>query len=426
MKKIFLIIIAVVFAVNIQAQKLIDTYKKGPVKLLVDETYAQDNDWEKVFETYYDTIYNTPMGDRKSIKLLPNGELVVNHEYRNYYSKFSSTGQFIKEFGVYSSSGKQFKKTKPIEGVVNQNTLFTELDNMGKMLCFDFNGNYKKTLTLDYMAKKIIALSNGKLAVVGWSIWSDKFRDFVAIVDYETNKQNIIWDNFTTRNRDKSLKKNLYNYQYKFEKAGMISFNTMPFTKSVGMSSPPQINSVNNKLVVSNPQTGEIATYSSNGHLISKSKINWSNPSIAVEEQIVMHKKTIKKFEAMQDYQFSKGASKDENKKALVHILKEMRADLGRITEPIQIPYFSTIIQDSDDNLLFFEYPKEDNKNVFNVWIYGDDGQFNCKSSFVCEAYELEINPSKMVFKDGYIYALQKKKNVQGNPLRLVRFKLTN
>ena len=75
---------------------------------------------------------------------------------------------------------------------------------------------------------------------------------------------------------------------------------------------------------------------------------------------------------------------------------------------------------------MFFEFPKEVNANKFNVWIYKEDGKFVGQSSFVCDDYDLQIKPSKMVFRDGYIYALQTLKKASGVPLRLVRFKLTN
>jgi hypothetical protein len=107
-------------------------------------------------------------------------------------------------------------------------------------------------------------------------------------------------------------------------------------------------------------------------------------------------------------------------------MIKEMETDLTKISEPIPLPVFSTIIKDYDGNLLFFEYPKETNANKFNVWIYENGGKFSCQSSFVCDDYNLEINPSKMVFSNGYVYGLQLIKKTTGVPLRLVRFKLTN
>jgi hypothetical protein len=115
----------------------------------------------------------------------------------------------------------------------------------------------------------------------------------------------------------------------------------------------------------------------------------------------------------------------EENKLAIESIIKEMETDLNKISDPIPLPTFSTILKDSDGNLLFFEYPKEENANKFNVWIYENNGNFVCQSSLVCNEYGLEINPSKMVFNNGYIYGLQLLKNTEGVPLRLVRFKIS-
>ncbi len=144
MKKLILTIFLTVTALLVSAQKLIDVYKKGTVKLVPDTEYSQENNWNNVFKTYYDTIYNTPMGNRKSLKILPDGSVIVNNTYRNFYSKFYPTGKFEKEFGIINTKGEQFKKINAIEGIINNNTFFTELDNMGNMICFDFNGRLHK------------------------------------------------------------------------------------------------------------------------------------------------------------------------------------------------------------------------------------------------------------------------------------------
>jgi hypothetical protein len=196
---------------QLSAQSLLDVYKKGTVKLTPDKEYAQGNNWDKVFESYYDTLYYTPMGSRKSITLTPTGSVVVSHRYRNFYSLFDANGKFVKEFGIKDKSGKQYKKIEAIAGAMN-NTFYTELDNMGKMLVFDFDGNYKRTLTLNYSAKNIIPMNNNKIAVVGWVLWKEKTRDFVAIVDYETNEQKIIWDQFTPTSEACSGQDQLFTY----------------------------------------------------------------------------------------------------------------------------------------------------------------------------------------------------------------------
>lgn len=422
MKKL-VILICLMFSMNhISAQSLMEIYKKGTVKLAPDTEYAQGNQWDKVFETYYDTLYNRPMGNRKSIIMMPNGSVLVNHMYRNYYSLFDPNGKFVKEFGITGSSGKQFKNTNPVEGVINNN-FFTGLDNMGKMVCFDFNGNYVKTLTLDYMTKGMIPMTNNKIAVVGWVIWKDRFRDFVAIVDYQTNEQKIIWEHFTSDCSGNSHCK-LFNYSYSFDKGGAIGLTTMPYTDAVGLSSPPKIAFVNNRLIVALPHTGEILAYDINGKLISKDKIDWAKNYISVEEQREIQEKAIEKYTDLKTQ--ATWVSHDENTKAIESILQQMKEDLNKITTPIPVPVFSNIIKDSDGNLLFFEIPKEEGANRFNVWVYQGGGKFICQSSFICDDYDLSITPAKMIFYKGYIYALQTLKKTDGNPLRLVRFRISN
>ncbi|KOH43551.1 hypothetical protein [Sunxiuqinia dokdonensis] len=423
MKQIVLMSLLLVATLCLSAQSLTDLYQKESIKLVPDTEYGAGNNWDQVFETYYDTLYGKPMGNRKSLLVLPDGSVVVNHAYHNYYSKFSPDGKFVKEFKVIKSNGTPFKKTNHIDGIIGGNTFFTGLDNMGNMLCFDFDGNYKKTLKLDYMTKQMIGLPNNKIAVVGWVIWAEKFRDFVAVVDYETNEQNIIWDHFTDRCPiDEHCQ--LFNYSYAFEERGAIGFSTMPYSRTQGVAAPPKIANIGNKLVVAYPTTGEIRVHDLDGKLVSKDKISWAESYVSVEEQKEIQQKAIDKYKSIRNPTFASWVSAEENQKAMATILKEMEADLEKIAEPIPIPLFSTMMKDSEDNLLIFEFPKEEKANQFHVWIYDNEGTFVGQSSFVCDDYELEINPSKMVFHDGFIYSLQRLKEASGVPLRLVRFKL--
>ncbi|MGZ2371225.1 hypothetical protein ACXR6G_15710 [Ancylomarina sp. YFZ004] len=409
---------------SVSAQNLIDIYKKGTVKLIPDTEYAQKNNWNQVFETFYDTIYNTPMGNRKSLKLLPDGSVIVNHQYRNYYSKFSANGEFVKEFGIKNSKGKQFKRIDPIEGVIN-NSLFTKLDNMGNMVCCDFEGNYIKTLKLDYSSRQMIPISDTKIAVLGWVIWKDSFRDFVSIVDYETNEEKVVWEHFTDRSFAKGHT-TMFQYSYTFKERGMFSINTMPLTNDKGLTSHPKIAVSGKELIIAIPDTGEVMVYDFDGKLKSKDKIDWARNYVSVQEQKEIQQKAIDRYKSIKNPMFANWVSPEENMRALNKVVKEMEDDLKNISKPLAVPVFSNIIKDSDGNLLFFEFPKEVNANKFNVWIYKEDGKFVNQSSFICDDYDLQITPSKMVFRDGYIYALQTLKKASGVPLRLVRFKLTN
>ena len=90
------------------------------------------------------------------------------------------------------------------------------------------------------MTYQIIPLPNNKIAVVGWVIQKKSYCDFVAIVDYSTNSQKIIWQH----NIDKSETDNhsqLFRYTYQFKNGKSYSISTMPYQNYAGLSSPPKI-----------------------------------------------------------------------------------------------------------------------------------------------------------------------------------------
>jgi hypothetical protein len=302
---------------------------------------------------------------------------------------------------------------------------------MGNMLCFDFEGNYKKTLKLDYMTRQMLALPNGKIAVVGWVIWAKKFRDFVAIVDYETNEEKIIWEHFTNRNDGPGTggySGTQFHYSYNFKKQGAVSFSTMPFSRALGIKAQPKLACINNELIVANPTNGELQIFDLNGNLRSKKTMKLLSNEISIEEQKKIQQKAIDKLKGLDPLRFAKlpYVEETESKKVHHYFINALEKDLNNINRTIKKPFFSTLIQDSDNNLLFFEFPDQTNANKFNVWVYKNGGEFVCQSSFVCDDYQLQINPGKMVFHDGYLYGLQILKESNGIPLRLTRFKLSN
>ena len=421
MKNIYLIIILSVLSITLSGQKLIDEYKKGIVNLIPDTDYGKDNNWNTIFKSYNDSLNDKNKGAGKSFIIMPDGAVVVNNYNRDFYTKFLPNGKFEKEFGIINSKGVQLKKINSISGIINNNIFFTGLNNMGIMNCFDFNGKFIKTLKLNYMTNQMISLPNNKFAVVGWVIWEKKFRDFVAIVDYITNIEKIVWDHYTDRN-DAQNGRQLFSYQYMFKKHGGISYTSMPYTNTYGMSSRPQIACVDNKLIIALSSSREILIYDLDGNLKLKQNIEWPLNYISVQEQKEIQKKAIDNLKNP-SFRIS-NVFPEEHKLANEFIKNEMEADLLKIKDPIPLPVFSTIIRDSDGNLLFFEQAKEENGNKFNVWVFAQKGSFVCQCSFVCDDYELEINPSKMAFYNGYIYGLQRLKNAKGEPLRLVRFKL--
>lgn len=424
MKKPLSVLILVLIAVSAYSQNLLDIYKSGKVELVPDTEYAKDVDWDRALESWTDNMVGRWVGDRKSLQIAPDGSAIVSHHFRDFYTVFSPEGDFQKELQVTNAQGRVFESLPPMHGVLDGHIYYSGLDNMGQMLCFDKDGKLIKTLHLDYAAKQIIPLPGKKLALVGWVLWQSSVREFVAIVDYETNEEKIIWDNHTPKRFGPDASRDMFYYTYDFKEGGMIGFSTMPFARSLGMSSPPIIANVGDKLIVTIPQTGEIRTYDLDGNFVGQQTIDWTKSSVSVEEQKEIQRKAIQRYRNMQDPDFAAWVSPEENLAARDHIVREMEKDLEKISRPVTLPAFSTLIKDSDDNLLFFGFPEEEGANHFNVWVYGNGGEFVAQSSFNAEGYDLEIKPSKMVFHDGHIYALIVKNAAQGVPLRLVRFEL--
>lgn len=163
------------------------------------------------------------------------------------------------------------------------------------------------------------------------------------------------------------------------------------------------------------------------GKLLKSNKVNWDNGEISIAELQEAKKKQQKKFDEMEPPQAIIDQMGYEN---AVRYKNEMIAFNRKFQKPISKakpkPYFSTFIKDSDNNLLFFEYPEEEGKNKFNVYTFDDNGKFVCQSAFVCDDYNLVINNDRLIFKDGYLYGIQVLKEADGIPMRLVKFKLSN
>ena len=424
-KRISIVLLALLVANVSYAQSLIDVYKKGTVKLIPDNTYAQNNDWSKVFGDYRSKASSngrqTSIVNRMSIVMKPDGSVVVSYPNTNTYTLFDSNGNFVKDFGITDKSGNLMSKTSAIKTVLN-NVFLTNADNMGNMICMDFNGSYIKTLKFGYMIREVVPMQNSKFAIVAIVLWKDRTRDFVAIVDYNTNEEKIIWDSFTpkaafVKTARKVVGREYVRERYRFPRYGYFSYSFDRVTPSIAF--------VDGKLLVADSKKGEIIFYDMQGNQLAKDHIE-KREIISVSEQKEIRRKEIEDYKKM-ELSVVDGVSEKDIRDAREFLIEEKEEQLAKIDAPITLPFFSTLVKDSDGNILFFEFPKQEGANQFNVWVYKNGGEFVCQSRFACDDYDLSITPSKMVFYNGYLYAIQTIKSTKENPypLRLVRFKLS-
>ena len=205
-KSLLIILISILFSVFSHAQKLLDIYKNGPVKLISEKTYGAGNNWESLFNLYYDTITkNVGPEWNKRIIVAPDGSVFMSHKNRHEIWKFGPDGNFVKSFGSKGGKAYQFPMLPSIQKVVDGKYVFT-CDVNGRLKFFDLDGNYFKSITLKYMAGGFQPLGNGKLMLEGNVLWHDEipgskyfainWRHILVILDIYTGEEKILYDFF--------------------------------------------------------------------------------------------------------------------------------------------------------------------------------------------------------------------------------------
>ena len=393
MKKLILVFILAIAACHqIDAQV---------IKLVPDETYGAGNDWDKIFDTYYDTVMDRSYGLRKQLVIFDDGKAIVSHATRNRYSLFDANGKFLKDITLYfAEKGKKPRNHQPVEGKLGD-LYFTKANNTGDIYLFNDKGLIVKELRIKYQALEMLALDDHHIAIYGGTSWADKYRHFVSILDTKTGKEKILCDAFQNTRGD--LKnKGYYIYTE---------------SKKNDMKGQWQIAKVNGKLIVSNPIGGLVRTFDFNGNKISEKLLDWEPQTLSVEEQIALQNARIK------DLKDELPQVTDEREITLYNdLISCYENGIQRIKEPINMGWFTIAIRGHDDNILFFGDAEVAGQNTFHVYSVSK-GQSISTGSFLCEDYDLAITKKRFVCHGGFYYGVQVLKNCEGMPLRLVRFR---
>jgi hypothetical protein len=394
MKNLFLIIVlAIATCFQVDAQV---------IQLVPDETYGQGNNWDKIFDTYYDTVIGRPYGLRKQLVVFDDGKAMVSHATRNRYSLFDANGKFLKDITLYfSSKGKKPRNFQPVEGKLGD-LYFTRANNTGDIYLFDDKGLIVKELKIKYQALEMLALDDRHIAIFGDTSWTSKWRHIVSILDTKTGKEKTLCDSFEDMTSIKSKDYCIYTE-----------------SRINDMKGRWQIAKVNGRLIVSNPIDGLVRTFDFSGNKISEKQLDWEPQTLSVEEQIALQNDRIQR---MKD-ELPQITNTDERLlPAYRELISSYEKGIQHVKEPINMGWFTMAIKGNDDNILFFDDAEEAGKNTFHVYSVSK-GQSISTGSFQCEDYDLALTKKRFVCHGGYYYGVQVLKNCEGIPLRLVRFK---
>lgn len=419
MKKFILAIVLLLSFQMVNSQNLAEIYKKSKVILEEDPTFGVNNDWEQVFYDVGATRDQGMDGMNKAIVVAPDGTIFMSHHSRHSISVFDKDGNYVRDFGKKGGKESDFIYRPTVIGIMDGKTLVTTAVD-GRMLLFDLNGNWVKTVRLDFMPLDNVILKNRKIAILGHTSWTTKFRSFVAIKDIETGKEKIAWDKFSEGVGSKEI-------VVKYKEGGMSS-QSLPYTHS-GYTRPKLLETPDGNLALVFPDTGEVIIYSPEGEKLRTFSVS-AGPRLEVTQQDreEYYKKALEGIKSMEQ---AKEKADEKQKSYLEQTIAQTKEQVKKYLDPSlypeKLPTLSQVMFDSDNNLLVYSFTKSKGENQFWIYTYSPEGQKIAESSFVSDKYDLNFSSSKFQFFKGNIIAVQTLADQKTEvPIRLVKFNLKN
>jgi WD40 repeat protein len=393
------------------SQNLLDIYKKGPVKLIPDKTFGANNNWESLFNLYFDTL-NIMEGEREEYKRIivaPDGSVFMSHKNRYEIWKFGTDGNFVKKFGTKGGKASQFPYLPSVEPVVDGKYVFTT-DANARLKFFDLDGNYFKSITLDYMTFNFRPLISGEILIYGKVLWKTRWRNIIVRLNIYSGEEKIIYEYF----EDRSIPPFLEGKNIDSLVAILTSHeHKIRLPAGSGFRDPNVTLIPDGQFMLSDSESGQIKVFDIEGK--EKNKFKLEITPITITEKDVLENFEMTKLSFIKAIEGLKNNPKPTEYTRLGLLFDQKMLDKVDFYKDINhyspyLPYFSNIILDDEGNFLVFEFTGKDEteSNIFNVIAYDKMGQKLARTSFT------------------YVYAVAKLKNSTGIPLRLVKFKISN
>ena len=388
MKKLFLILTLAFASYIVDAQI---------INLVKDDSYASTEDFD-----FFDalgqagTLYNV-----KKLTVFDDGTAMISHTNENRYSLFDENGKHLKDIEIYFEDGKQKPiNLQPVYGKIN-GLYFTRNNSIGHLYFFNDNGLIVKNICIDFSAYDMVAMANNKIALYGGTSWKKQWRYFVAILDVETEKYHLIYDDF--------------------EELTMFKDEYVIYSQALINHRIEMVKISDDILAFAAPDKGKLLLYNFKENSLIEKKLDWKPKTLSVDEQKRLQSESIKKYKReLANFQNNPDLQDHvERQREFVNMLEN---GMNYITGPLTVSWFTSAMKSNGDNILFFEDPEEEGKNMFQTYSVGQNKTIS-QNSFQCADFDLSITKNKFVIHNGYVYGIQKVKGSE-EELRLVRFKM--
>lgn len=392
MRKIILSIVILCCINNVQAQNLLDIYKKGQINLIPDTEYAKNTDWNSLFSDRNETKYGNPVGKMKSIAVNNNGELFIGN-YGNYkIYKFDANGNFIKEFGKEGGKKGEFLYRPTLHGILDNKYVFAS-DHQGRIQFFDLDGDFVKMVKLDYMPLQIVPLKNNKIAIAGHVPYNGNTKYIVSIKDIDTGEEKIVDSYFNSLIKLKPI-------TIKTKEGGMFGFSPAGLTDKTILE-----RTTDGNLVVSHNVESKVNIYTPEGNKIKTINLELSATKTSAEEK----------------EKFLNGVKEFLIKKDLYEENKDLLSDPN--IYPETYPLFYSIKSDPEGNILVFKFSKEKGNSFL---VFDKTGKYICESKLDSDTLKLDINSRFSTFEisPNGLYAFVSVIHSENAELKIIRVKL--
>lgn len=414
MKQIIFTIISGLFIIQLQAQSLQDFYKEGEIRLVPETDYAQGNNWNDIFSSYGEVgeDSNREIGKIKKIVLAPDGSVFMSHKNLYEIWKFDPTGNLVEKFGEKGGKTGQFPMLPTVYAVLDNQYVFTS-DVNARVKIFDLDGNFIKQFSFDFMPLDVAPLSNGKVAIHGHVPWEgQQTRYIIAVLDITEEKYKIIHSEFRVQSDFTHSDKIQIALQYNREQLATNGKDRIYFA---------------------HPRNGSVLVYSPDGEQLDSFTL-YTEPKSVTDEDVEKNYERLAanieevKIRMEDDVEIRILEGGESITLTLDEFGSRMDTELEWYADKNNyestFPYFSSIVVDSDDNILAFQFTSDDISNEFVVSTFNNKGEKIARASFFSDQYDFSFIPSAFQFYDGKVIAVCTEKNSSGVPLRLMKFSL--
>ncbi len=364
---------------------LVDTYKKGLIKLEADPSFGQKTSGD---ESIYDT--------RCDLLRTPDGSFFIAATTEHCLYRFSPEGKFIGKYGQEGQGPGDLYFPGDLSVLDSRHLVIGEYATSRRVSLFDLEGNFIKLLKTDRNAATTVALRDNKIAYTTFEFGPmesqiQEFTTIIVVKDVETGEEVAI-DEFRS--------------QRKFIRSeGGRGFMTAGSGEMI--ITPTR----DGNLLVGVTMFDELKIYSPQGELLRSFRLNM--------KPIQVTKDYIRRYK---DFMIQDLEERNMPNSLIEAAKKTPYEDLiGK-----HLPYFRDILVDFEGNILVCKTTDciRNCNEVFQV--YSPEGKYICEVTVDNGIYDVTIDWrfKNIIFADDSVYGLFPLKDNEEAGLQLIRVKL--